>query len=110
MDGWRAWYTNGRTFNSDDDAWSDLPHDGVLVIVVYLDEYSGADDGVQHRYILDGSDWYFHVPDEGIIGSNSDSASEILERYPGALLKRGKWTDPETFRAVKQAAVESEAP
>lgn len=47
---WRAWYTEGRTYEGDDlDAWKALPAEGALAVVVYDDA---------GRTIYTGGDWY----------------------------------------------------
>lgn len=108
VEGWRAYYTGGREFDSAGCEWADLPADGVLALVLYYDVWSG-DGEVQHRLVLDGSDWYFHDGDE-LFGSNSDPPDETLERYPGVEMKRGKWTTAAEMQAVKQRAMNSECP
>ena len=107
--GWRIYYTDGSGYNSSDTKWEDLPEDGVIVLVLYLDEYSGGGE-VQHRIVLDGSDYYFHIPGTELFGSNNDMPDEISERYPGAIIKRGKWTESSTFKATKTEAMKAKCP
>ena len=78
---WRAYYTEGREFDSTDDDWSDLPSDGVLAVNVYLER--------PVKQTIYGYDWYFHIPDTDVFGG--DDHGDVTERYPGAIIKRGKW-------------------
>lgn len=110
VDGWIAYYTEDRRFTSEDTDWVDLPDDGVLHVQIFLDAYAGADNSIQYSTILSGDDWYFHVPGTDLYGSNDDTPEEIEERYPGAVCKRGKWTDPATFKAVRERAENDEWP
>lgn len=105
--GWRVWYTEGRVFDSRNCQWQDLPDDGVLILYLYYDEWSG-DGNVRHRQKFLGDDWYFHEPGTDLFGSNNDSLEENRERYPDAIFKRGKWTSFSEFQAVQQEAWESE--
>lgn len=92
---WRVWYTNGRTFDSDDTDWRALPDDGVLAVRLLFGE------GQQTIY---GHDHYFHVPGTDLFGGSDDPVEEIHERYPGAIVKRGKWAPTEEWRTVKREA------
>lgn len=103
--GWRAWYTEGRVFVSREIAWADLPDDGFLALTLYYNV--AAPDGYPLARTLSGSDWYFKQGD--IYGSSmdggdkADTEAEIEERYPGASVKRGKWTtDAEMHGVVAQ--------
>lgn len=103
VEGWRAYYTDGRAFDSATHDWVDLPDDGLLVLVIYYDRWSG-DGTVQQRMTLDGDDHYFHVPGTELFGCNNDPIEEIERRFPGAVVKRGKWTEATEFYYTKERA------
>ena len=110
MTGWRAYYVGGLTFSSEEDEWADLPDDGLLVVVIYTERESLDGDIHVHRRIRAGFDWYFHVPDSDLYAANNDEPDEIRKRYPGAILKRGKWAGEEEYRTVYETAEASEPP
>ena len=97
--GWRAWYDTGKVYSSKETAWEDLPGDGVLAVRLYFDQQ--APDGTPlARVMLGGTgDYYFCAPGpQGpVYGCNNDQPEETGQRYPGASLKRGKWTDEATM-------------
>lgn len=99
--GWRAWYTEERRFSSADTDWTELPVDGVLVIVVYYD------DGDRKHF--DHREWYFHEPGTDFFAA-TDRLEQAYVRYPDVDFKRGKWTDQETFESARQEAWDSEPP
>ncbi len=105
--GWRAWYADGAVFDNAKTEWDDLPADGVITIVVYFDQ--PAPSGAPLRRILDSSDWYFRAPDGGdwIYGHNNDDPEETKRRYPGASLKRGRWTTDCRIKEIETAAMQA---
>ena len=107
--GWRAYYDDGREYDSESDAWVDIPDDGLLILVLFLDRWSG-EGTVQHRTTLDGEDWYFHEPGTNLFGANSDPREMNERRYPNCVFKRGKWAEDDTFYATKDRAYDAEAP
>lgn len=106
--GWRCWYTDDRHYSSADHSWAELPDDGVLCLKLYYDEQAGGDE--RYTLLLDGDDRYFHIPNTDLYGCSNDPPDEILERYPGAVVKRGKWTTAEEFYTVKDRAFHTTAP
>lgn len=81
-------------------AFEALPPDGVIEMAVYFD------DG--RRNMLGGHDFYFYAPhrDGQIYGSESyTTEDEIKRRYPGAIVKRGKWVPEETMARVAELAL-----
>ena len=106
---WRIWYTDDRHYNSEYHEWNEIPDDGVLCLKLYYHDTAG-DSGIRYTLLLDGDDHYFHVPDTNLFGSSNDPVEEIRERYPGAVIKRGKWTTAEEFYETKQSAVHTTAP
>lgn len=105
--GWRIWYTDDRVFDSDEADWRALPDDGVLTLVIYYDEFSGRDNSVRQRLILNGQDWYFYDPGTDVFGANSDPLETNKERYPDAVFKRGKWTTRAEYERVRKRARDS---
>lgn len=97
MTGWRAYYADGARYSSRESRPEDLPRDGVLGIVKYLDKRTQA--GKPYRAILSGDDHYFYWQGEWF--SNSDPVDEIRRRYPGALLLRGRWTASAEMECVQ---------
>jgi len=98
--GWKAWVATQYGFtryNSLQHTWEDLPEDGILAVRTY--ESKG--------FRFAGADYYFMAPgpNDVIFGidydrRDADVREEILKRYPGAVVRRGKWTDVETFDLV----------
>ena len=105
--GWRVWYADLQVFSSADVDWEELPKDGVLGVVAYEDGHDPNTDEV-YRLVHTGQDYYFKALSEQgklIIGSCCGSSPlEIYQRYgpaeSGTCVKRGKWTDNETYEAV----------
>lgn len=106
--GWRIWYTCDRHFNSEQHEWAGLPNDGVLCLKLFYEEMASGDE--RYTLLLDGDDYYFHTPDTNLFGCSNDPPEEIRERYPGAIIKRGKWTTAEEFYRVKDRAFHTTAP
>jgi hypothetical protein len=105
------WYVNGVAGTADTPtdeellaAWRNLPDDGALAFKFFYDAKAPT-RLAQH---LNGNDWYWLQPtDSGVLFGHSDDApEEIAARYPGAILKRGKWTTAEDMQRVvaEQAA------
>lgn len=96
VDHWRAWYTEGRVFDGQGfEDWLALPDDGVLTVMLWFE------DGT--RRVEQGNDQYWATP-EGIYAHSDDPTEEIERRYPGASVKRGKWTtDAEMQRVAAEA-------
>jgi hypothetical protein len=97
--GWRAWYTGGRTFDSATTEWEDLPDDGVVLIMLYQDVRDSSNFFLRRG--MSGADYYFKSGDIYGSGFHDD---EIPRRYPGASIKRGKWTTEEEMYAVTEEA------
>lgn len=105
MIAWKAWYAGGRAYCSTGTRWVDLPDDGVLGFVVLFDHVSPQDE--RYRRFVSGSDLYWMVEIEGdqtlCQGSHEDKPAE---RYPGASIKRGRWTSDEEMWRVNQEMAE----
>lgn len=105
---WRAWTESG-CFDSSEHEFEDLPDDGILFIMVY---YANEKGRIVRRQ-LSGDDWYFCQRKPGradLIGSNRHDPESTARRYPGCIIKRGKWTDDLTFQEVQLEAMASVSP
>ena len=101
---WRVWYDDGAIYASDEHSWADLPDDGVLVRIIY---YA---DGT--KQIQQGTDYYYEAPHfsgEPVLGAGMDK-DEIEKRYPGAIIKRGRWCPDEFYKKIVAEAFKSSAP
>ena len=107
--GWRAWYLGGRAFDSKTNTWADLPDDGVIQIYLFMDTRDQT-TRLPYRRGMAGSDFYWHVAGEGVYGccdASEMKPDEILKRYPGALIKRGRWVSQEEYDAVIKESFET---
>jgi hypothetical protein len=110
MVGWVAVYDlwDGqplRVFNSWDVAFRDLPDDGMQGLIKFYE------DGT--KQIVSGFDWYFavqHPTGSWVISGNNHDPEETQQRYPGAILKRGKHTTDEWAHLVDSMLVAVEKP
>jgi hypothetical protein len=96
--GWRVWYDDdsvveGHTFAD----WEALPDDGVLFVKLYEDRDNRQ--GMPYGENQSGLDHYFSTA-EGIHAMSNDTTAEILARYPGASIKRGKWTTVDKMHEI----------
>ncbi len=102
--GWRAWYAGGTVYDSRSTTWANLPDDGALAFVIY---FAGNIPGGVHsslRRIMTGTDYYFLVgPD--LYAQSDDAPEEITRRYPGAILKRGRWAPDYEMMAAHETAM-----
>ena len=100
--GWRAWFDDGSVYDSEETPeWSQVPEDAVLVRIIYYT------DGT--RQIQQGLGYYYEAPHhsgESIFGAGSNRR-EIRRRYPGAVLKRGRWAPDDYYRAAVACALSS---
>lgn len=102
--GWRCWYSDGEVYSSDEYEWEELPDDGLLVRMLYFE------DG--YREIQQGMDYFYVAPHhsgEPIFGAGMDK-DEIEERYPDAVIVRGKWAPHDYYRNIVDEAMSSEWP
>lgn len=100
--GWHAYYPE-QIYTSFMTVWEELPDEGVQVIVLYYDAYATEGGSVRYRKLLDGDDFYFHVPGTDIYGSTNHQA-EIPD---AAVVKEGREIPDSEFSEVKQRAIES---
>ncbi len=114
--GWSVWIDTPEgvdQLESRATAWADVPDDGIIYKMLYKNDGDGLEENqnpnlVSRRESMVGVDHYFEAPhaDGTIYGSSNDPAAEIVERYPGAIIKRGKWVPLETFDKVRRLALE----
>lgn len=112
--GWRAFYTEDREYENGDDlleSFKTLPNDGLLSVVLYLDR--NRPDGHPYREIVScpaefskspySHDYCFAVQSENgpMFMFDPGPPKDIKKRYPGAIVKRGKGVDPDTFKQVQ---------
>lgn len=103
--GWRAHYTTNRTFDSDSHDWHQLPSEGVLVVVLYYDEFADADNEIRYRKVLDGDDYYWWDPGTETIASSMEKPD-----LPDAFVKEGTQISDIAFRSVKSHALSQRWP
>ena len=98
---WRAWYTDGRTFDSGDLDWADLPATGVLGVAMLVDPVRG------YKKRVDGGDWYWledgRVRCSDTIWGGYVTTPAVSRR----LLKRGAAVPDDEFAAVQAAMREA---
>ena len=101
---WKAWYTGGRNFCSDGMPFEDLPRDECLGFMLLMDEVT--DGGVRYRRHMSGSSWYWmwDGPQGEVYGEGDEG--DVEERYPGAVVIRGKWTTETEFARPQKAAMD----
>ena len=88
---WRAYYTEGRQFDSVDCDWCRLPDDGVLAVAT-------TDQAIY------GFDWYFLADGISHPIANNDSRAANRARYDAYGFKRGRWAEYDDYHAAKTAA------
>lgn len=111
--GWRAWYSETLIYDSRTTNWVDLPDDGLLVVVVYLNTDEGSNTfrrGTKYRRTMSGHDHFFEAqgPLGPIYGSSNDSMDLITQRYGPSSIKKGQWSDDETYSRIRDLALASE--
>jgi hypothetical protein len=105
---WRAWYPD-RVFGSEDVAWTDLPAEGLQVVVVYLPNPGAGPAWLRQMYA--GGDWYWLTGGE--IHYAASAAEMGTWREPPtpaelpcrSCLKRGSMLSDADFRAIVTEAM-----
>jgi len=95
--GWKAWVATQYGFtryNSLQHKWEDVPKDGMLALRTYESELKSNKTPVGFKFL--GCDYYF------MARRDKDVEKEIEKRYPGAIIRRGKWTDVVTFELARK--------
>lgn len=101
--GWRAWYTGGRTYDSDTTRWEDLPADGFLAARYYYRTKA-------HGKYASGSDLYWK--DGEIYAHDSVASARIRdELWQLGMVKKGIWVTDQEMADAREAMVAAvEAP
>jgi hypothetical protein len=105
---WIAYYDNGTAtpsiYNSVNHTLVDLPDDGFQAMRLWYHNGTG-------RYIS-GNDYYFFSehPSGLIFGQTNDSYESIVERYPNAIIKRGKHTSEEMIHYINNLMITASKP
>ena len=94
--GWRAWYTEGRQFNSTATKWSELPSHGALCFVLYSRTRP-------YRRVMTGVSLYWHDPKTQVYACDNRADALIPTGMTPSWVKRGKWTDEQEYREVMDA-------
>lgn len=92
MRGWRAWFADGRVFQSTTHGIDDLPREGLEIVVVYLA------DG--YREILHGE--YLFYRDGWGMTVTEDRIPDGARVFPGLMMSDGEfeWLQREAFDTV----------
>ena len=108
--GWKAWYTQNRVYRSSDDIWEDLPKEGILLLLVFFDEFSTT--GIRYKEIIQGNRRYFKS-----IGSSGNefykgslwNEKKLLKTYSTKTewIKEGIYDDDATIQRITNEALEA---
>lgn len=98
---WKAWYTRGRVYDSDDTDWKDLPRTGVLGVVVYLEP--------PYRRLESGGDWYYIEDGEPVSTNTHPQWGSWIDPPDAPIdeLKRGEGTSDEKWDKVHTEMMEA---
>jgi len=97
--GWKVWYGPTEVLTG----WDALPDDGIQCVVIYYAETDGL--GQPRRLVLSGDDYYFLAPELDHPVCSNDPPTTIRDRYPGAVIKRGRWASAATFSETTRLAL-----
>ena len=103
---WRAWMEVDFEiveYNSVENCWEDMPYDGFQAMRLWYN------DGTCGKFIS-GNDFYFlwEHPKGLVFGQSNDL--DIAERYPGAIIKRGKHVPDNVIKEVNELMINSKTP
>lgn len=110
--GWKAWYSGGHKYSAATTTWAELPETGVLLIQLYFDK-RGKNSRLPYRQTYSSDDYFWLKGDDmgalsqAVVGScrhEEMTPEKIVEKYPGAIIKRGIWVSGEEFDAAMQDA------
>ena len=99
--GWRVWYADGTRYSSKENEWSFLPDDGLQIVVLYKNKRLKHAEG-WYRSIWSSCDYYWTTPKSGLEVFCSNERPQ--ERYPGAVIKYGKWMPVGEFEKIRVEA------
>lgn len=102
---WRIWYDNGTSieeYNSVEHCWESIPEDGFQAMRIWYNDNTG-------RHIS-GNDFYFlqEHPAGLIVGQSNDL--DIKERYPKAIIKRGKHCPDKMMKEINDLMLSAKNP
>ena len=107
---WKVWYSEGRTFDSRDMSWEDLPQDELQALIVYKSNGTPKVVAGCDYYWLDGdevkTDVVKTVPHETQrhamvpVVSHEQRVIELQAENPDASIKWGKWQSDEAQAAM----------
>lgn len=105
MRGWRVWYKDQSTYDSQSWDWSDIPSTGIIAVVVF-EEYDYKPDH-PYRTILSGNDWYYELFGE-IHGVPSGDWGTWAEKpdISESLIKRGDGVSDLTYDIIMGKVME----
>lgn len=105
---WRCWYDDGtfipKEYTSINSTLDTLPEDGFQAMRLWYSNGGG-------RY-MSGNDYYFFAehPSGLIFGQSNDSYDSIVQRYPTAIIKRGKHTSDQMIHLIENTMINSQNP
>lgn len=102
---WRCWVEFNEDiveYNSIEHCWNKIPDDGFQAMRLWYSDGTG-------RYIS-GNDFYFLSEHKAglIIGQSNDT--DIKERYPNAIIKRGKHVPDKLMKEITDLMLNSKNP
>jgi hypothetical protein len=104
----RAWYEDGSAYSCADVPWQELPAEGMVGVVVYLDPHV-----TPYRRIVDGCDWYW-LADGQIQGVMTHAQWGKFAPAPNvgclSCLKRSGVMDDDAFRGVQREMMAAREP
>ncbi len=106
---WKAWYADNSVRSSATDSTSDLPRDGVVVIMLWTDGGQVILEGTDYYFVLDEV-WGQAMPNDYPPGTPEAVAAGIEARYPGARVLRGQQVSDNQMVITREAAYESARP
>lgn len=102
--GFRVWYENDQIFDSKTTTWEVLPDDGLIVVMLYENKRLKSGTGY-YRKICSNQSYYWVVPPNNLDVFYDDD--NPIERYPGAVVKRGKWVPYAEYETAIKKAMEA---
>ena len=113
--GFKVWYADGSKHACRTAADAErIPDDGVVFMTLYFAEATEANHDQKYRHHAQGSDFYFvqDVNGQVLLGQDNQNGRsptemglEILSRYPGAVVLRGKWMDTDGYLRIVERAM-----
>ena len=95
--GWIAWFDTKEKYTSKETTWGDLPSDGCLIVNVFS-KIEGQPNIL--CLTMTSDDYYFRQETEEGVVYGSNNHTDNADRYPGAIVLRGKWATEEIMNFV----------